>query len=488
VGDFNGDGKLDVVTGNDSSVSVLPGNGDRTFQAPRNYVATPLPLVAVRSVAAGDFNGDGKLDLAVALEDPNLNLGYVTVLLSKGNGSFRPAVDYSAGNGSYFVAVGDLNGDGKLDLVAADEQGRNVSVLLGNGNGTFQPAVQYPVGSFPSSIAVEDFNGDGKLDLAVANFRDKDVSVLLGNGNGTFQTAVNYTVETYPLSVTVGDFNGDGKLDLVTANEVSDTIAVPGNVSVLLGNGDGTFQAAVNYPVGPEPALAAVGDFNGDGKLDLAVAGIDVSSGFALVAILLGKGDGTFQAPVSYSVHCYPSAVAVADFNSDGKLDLAVGAPCGDGLGLSILLGNGDGTFQAAANYNSGPTSGNAIAVGDFNGDGAPDLALCWYGVTVLLNTRGTVASLASSANPSSLGQPVTFTAHVYPWVKGSARIAGNVTGTVTFRDGTTTLGKATLVSGRASFTTSSLNHGTHSITATYSGDSNYNSVTSQPRLIQTVQ
>jgi Bacterial Ig-like domain (group 3)/FG-GAP-like repeat len=486
VGDFNGDGKLDVVALNlNGTLSVLIGNGDSTFQAARDYPVMGS-IGSFSSIAQGDFKGDGKLDLAVA---EGFGHGYVSVLLAKGNGSFQPAVNYSVGLGATAVAVGDFNGDGKLDLVTADNYGKNVNVLLGKGDGTFQAAVEYPVGSLPYSIAVGDFNGDGKLDLAVANCNcasspppPGSVSVLLGNGDGTFQSAVNYSVGTNPLSVTVGDFNGDGKLDLAEANSGEQ------DVSVLLGKGDGTFQGAMSYSTGLiYPQGLAVGDFNGDGKLDLAFAG--QNGNLTVVGVFLGKGDGTFQAPVSYPVHCPPGAVAIADLNHDGKLDLVTGAPCGDGLGLSVLLGNGDGTFQAAVNYSSGPTFGSTIAVGDFNGDRAPDLALVHgNGAPVLLNTRGAVASLTSSANPSSLGQPVTFTAHVYPWVKGSARIAGNVTGTVTFRDGSTTLGKATLVSGSASFTTSSLSHGAHTMTATYSGDSNYNSVTSQPRLMQAVQ
>jgi len=218
----------------------------------------------------------------------------------------------------------------------------------------------YP-GIFPSPVTVGDFNRDGKLDLAVGNTSPNSVSVLLGNGDGTFQAAVNYGTGSGPMTVAVGDFNGDGKLDLVTANSSSN------NVSVLLGNGDGTFQAAVNYGSVPEPFAIATGDFNHDGKLDLAVTS-DIGGS---VSVLLGKGDGTFQAPVNYSVGLTATSLAAGDFNGDGRLDLAVATDSSNNV--SVLLGNGDGTFQPAVNYGVG-VSPRALALGDFNGDGKIDL------------------------------------------------------------------------------------------------------------------
>jgi hypothetical protein len=246
-----------------------------------------------------------------------------------------------------------------------------------------------------------------------------------------------------------------------------------------LGKGDGTFQAAVDYAVGYEPSSVAVGDFNGDGKLDLVTANHNT------VSVLLGNGDGTFQAAVRYNVGPARAArsVAVSDFNGDGKLDLVTADYYGNNA--SVLLGKGDGTFQAALRYVGG---GGAVAVGDFNGDGAPDVVTAAStGVAVLLNTRGTVANLTSAPNPSSVGEEVTFTADVHRTVRGSQILAGLMTGTVTFRDGTKTLGTVPWLSHINTFTTSSLSKGTHTITATYSGDSNYNPATSPP-LTQTVK
>jgi FG-GAP-like repeat/FG-GAP repeat len=374
----------DVSKFNTASVTVFnpaPGGGTSNvvfFETTRPTsvvaLATPSDFVTGEgsaSVATGDFNGDGKIDLVVA----NSGSNNVSVLLGNGDGTFQAAVDYNAGTAPDFVAVGDFNGDGKLDLAVANANSNTVSIFLGSGDGTFQTPLTFDVGSEPESVGVGDFNGDGKLDLAVVNTSASNgmgsVSVLLGNGDGTFQAALNYDAGVDPVSVAIGDFNGDDKLDLAVVN-------IGNSVSVLLSNGDGTFQPAVNYDAGPVPISAAAGDFNGDGKLDLAVANLaQGNTGSGSVIVLLGNGDGTFQPAVTYTAgsNTDSAAVEVGDFNGDGELDLVV-ASFGTNLSnnISLLLGNGDGTFQAAVNYGVG--SNFSVVPADFNGDGRLDLAV----------------------------------------------------------------------------------------------------------------
>ncbi|MBI2926666.1 MAG: VCBS repeat-containing protein [Verrucomicrobia bacterium] len=363
VGDFNGDGKPDLVVANNAStnVSVLLGTGDGTFQAAVNYRTATRPS----SVAVGDFNSDSKPDLAVA----NDGSGNISVLLGKGDGSFGVAVNYGVGSRPVSVAVGDFNNDAKLDLVVVNSTvSGTVSVLLGNGDGTFQAAVKYATGKSPFFVAVGDFNGDGKPDLAVANHGDANstnpgnVSVLLGNGDGTFQAAMNYAAGTGPRCVVTGDLNGDARLDLIVANGV--VASGSPTIAVLLGNGDGTFQAAVNAYRGGGAQSVAVIDLNGDAKPDLAV-----SNG----SVLLGNGNGTFQEPSFQrgTIHGVQGFVAAGDLNGDGKPDLAVATA----EGVNVLLGKGNGTFLVAVNYAAGRDP-EAVVAGDFNGDGKPDLAV----------------------------------------------------------------------------------------------------------------
>src|SRR2546426_7443663 len=244
-----------------------------------------------------------------------------------------------------------------------------------------------------NSVAVADVNGDGKLDLLVANFctatpcgGDGTVGVLLGNGDGTFQPAVTYdSGGQNAVSIAVADVNSDGKPDAVVTDNCVTSTCDAGAVGVLLGNGDGTFQAAVNYTSGGlSPSSVVVGDVNGDGKPDLLVGNIYMGNGNysrGSVGLLLGNGDGTFLGPVSFdSGGEYAYGVAVGDINGDGKLDLFVANFCADSTcasgGVAVFLGKGDGSFQPVVTYGSGGRNSYAVAVGDVNADGKPDLLI----------------------------------------------------------------------------------------------------------------
>jgi hypothetical protein len=418
VGDFNGDGKLDLAVANEGSnnVSILLGNGDGTFQAAVDYGAGSNPS----SVAVGDFRSDGKLDLVVA-NDGSSN---VSILLGNGDGSFQAAVNYGVGSAPTAVAVGDFNGDGKLDLAVANELSNNVSILLGNGDGTFQAAVNYGAGMTLFAVAVEDFNGDGKLDLVVADAVSDYVSVLLGNGNGTFKTAVQYVAGLEPFSVAVADFNGDGKLDLAVANLENDY------VSILLGNGNGTFKAAVNYTTGIEPASVAAADFNGDGKLDLVVGGVN-SDNANVVSVLFGNGDGSFQAAVNYGAGSVPYSVALGDFNGDGRLDLVFAAslllqtPIASLSSTSLNFGNElVGTTSAPNQVTLSNPSGLALNIGSIavTGTNAADFShtnTCGTGLAIGASCTITVTFKPAQTEPLTASVTITDNAAGSPQTIG---------------------------------------------------------------------
>lgn len=327
------------------------------------------------SVATGDFNHDGKLDLVVG----NGGGGFVSVLLGKGDGTFEPVVHYQTGLGPLsHLAVGDFNGDGDLDFVTANYGSNNVTLLLGNGDGTFQKPSSFDVGKNPMGIAAGDMNGDGKLDLVVANQNctysrppcgTATVSVLLGNGDGTFQAHKDFLVGHPINDVTVGDFNGDGKLDLAVVGRYADDVQ-SASVSILLGKGDGTFRAPLSYRLNTNPCSIATADFNGDGKLDLVVL-----DNVGVVSILLGNGDGTFQPRVDYPAGSFPvGSIGIGDFTGRGRLDLAVASS--GSSSVTILFGNGDGTFQPQGLRFATASFPQAVAVGDFKRNGRLDLAV----------------------------------------------------------------------------------------------------------------
>jgi hypothetical protein len=449
--DFNGDGKMDlaVVNVTQDNISVLLGNGDGTFQAP---VTVPVPepmncpaagLCRPGSLVAADFNGDGRMDIAIGMSGG----GAVAVLLGNGNGSFKPAVSYPAGIGNMnYLAWMDLNGDGNLDLIVANPDPNGFSFLFGNGDGSFQAPVEYVAGAdpgyfallpttngallvtsdeisgqqvltrisptgvaaapqvyalppspgiYPIGIAAADLNGDRLPDIVTA---DGFISVQLRDPSGGFNAPVNYNLQSgsQAVAVALADLNADGHNDVVAAGSMQGSA---GTVEVVLGKGDGTLGQQHSYAIGGYPggefAFASgivIGDFNRDGKPDVA-AGFQTPSNSSPgggISVLLGNGDGTLGSAIDYAAGGLPVlGMATGDFNGDGKLDIAAGvgglfytnAPPG---ALAILLGAGDGTFQNAALTQVGSPAGTpiAIAAADLNGDGKTDLVASVWDVT----------------------------------------------------------------------------------------------------------
>jgi phospholipase/lecithinase/hemolysin len=463
VADFNGDGKPDmaVLNSDAGTVSILPGKGDGTFQKQVIYTVGKVPI----SVVAGDFNGDGIPDLTVA----NSLTNTVSVLLGNGDGTFQNQVTYPTGATPDFVATGDFNQDGNLDLVITDSGGSAVSVLLGNGDGTFQNQKTYSVGAVPDSVAVGDLNADGNLDLVVANKSSGTLSVLMGNDDGTFQNQKTYAAGSYPESVTIGDFNGDGIPDLTVANYLDNTI------SVLPGNGDGTFRNQKTYATGVNPTSVATGDFNGDGKLDLAVASFDYKNA-NVISVLPGNGDGTFQSPVTYAIGHGPAFVATGDFNGDGIPDLAVASGYDDTV--TLLLNQVTQTATATLSGLSIPGTGTHTVDARYAGDANYGTSISG---TVSLSNQTTETTLAASANPVVSGTPATLIATV------SANGAPISSGQVNFCDataascvGSAILGTAQLASsGTASIQLILTGIGAHSVRAVFPGTPTEGSSTS---------
>jgi len=490
------------------TAAALPAAGNPVFLPAVTYA---IRGCCSSSVAVADVNGDGKPDLIAVsgVGGPNGD-GLVDVLLGNGDGTFKSASTFDSGGGfPTSVVVADMNHDGKPDLVVANcgtsiggsfcPSGSRgvVSIFLGKGDGTFQGPTTYDSGNFAAfQVAVADVNLDGRLDVLVANecadapvcSSGGGVAVLLGNGDGTLQPA-SAPWGQGDLAMAIADVNADGRPDLLvltggSANRES-------VMDVMLGNGDGSFQPPLSYLVpGVLSAFGlAVADINQDGKLDVVAVG-DNGNVQDKVGVLLGNGDGSFTQGASYSTGgSHASSVVVADVNGDGNLDLLVGncalgnnlCVSADGL-VGVLTGTGHGAFRNVANYDAGATGAQAVAVADLNGDGKPDLVVAHFftnTVSVLLNQTvpfafRTSTSLTSTLNPSVYGQKVTWTATVAP--------SGSITptGIVKFTWSGYSIGSATLDSrGVATLTRSNLNADTYPLKAVYLGDTNNLSSTS---------
>jgi hypothetical protein len=531
VADFNRDGNPDLAVVNagpssaSQSVSVLLGDGRPSFRpaSTTNIQNSGAATGVAESAAVGDFNGDGQTDLALNTAGPAGPA--VEVLLGKGDGTFQANhLILPVAPTPFSVAAGDFDHNGTLDLVTANSNG-TISVLLSNGNGTFQPRTDLTVSGVPRAVVVGDFNGDGKLDVAVASQLTNNVSVLLGNGNGTFARPVVFAASSglnfAPSSMAVGDVNGDGKLDLVI-NSIGGEDSVISQFGVLLGNGKGAFGAPIfNSPQGGEDGDVALGDFNGDGRLDVAVGGeAALPDG---LAVFNGNGDGTFGAPFLSPLRVStggndPFGVAAADLNGDGRVDLVAANTSSNSVGVllntdapvtdapttttlsssittavfgqletltatvttpintpigTVFFSDGDTLLGSAPLDETGRAS---LQTSLFVGTHA--LTAQFFGVTgfdastsaavaVTVNPAATTLTLASSVNPAVTGQAVTFTARVAAAAPG----AGTPTGTVTFRDGDVVLGTVAVgARGTATLTTSFAATGGHAITAVYSG------------------
>lgn len=467
VGDFNRDGIADLAVANagSNSVTILSGNEDGTFTQAKN---SPVPVGGdPNSVAVGDLNGDGIADLAVA----NLSSGTVSILLGSGDGTFAPAPNspVSVGAEPFSIAVSDLNRDGIPDLAVANWGSNTVSVLLDNGDGTFTPAANSPVsaGTYPDSIAVGDFNRDGIADLAVVNDNSSLMAILLGNGDGTFYAAPSspVTVGYNSTSVAMGDFNGDGNPDLAVSSFIDSAM------TILLGIGDGTFTPAAKSPfsAGYHPQSVAVGDLNGDGIADLAVANASVSP----VIILLGNGDGTFtlaansQVPVAYT----HQSVAVGDFNGDGISDFVVANNDGSNT-TTVQLSKTTQTASATVTGISPAGIGTHNVAASYSGD-----AIHGASTSTTTSLTGQIVTPTVTVTPASstvtTAQPLTVTITVNG---GSGNPA--VTGTVILTSGSYSSTASTLSGGSATINVpaGSLNTGSDALTVTYTPDSSSSS------------
>lgn len=395
--DLNNDGKPDLVLALSVNMAVLINNGDGTFGAP---TILSVGGTSPATIVTADFNNDGEYDLAVGH-----NTG-VSVRFGNGDGTFGNPANLSVGLGPTFLAAEDLNGDGSADLAVSSYSGIAVAVLFNDGSGSFKIAPRFSSNSDARSVVAKDFNNDGRTDLAVANVNGNSVSVHLGDGFGGFGTARVFSVgappstniSNSPISLTAADLNNDNKLDLITANFTG------GGLSILTGDGTGNFVSQkVAIPGGGSPHFVATGDFNLDGKADVALTR---SGHFSSVTILFGNGSGLFSSQIDFATSVVSSqALTVGDLNADGKPDLVVGS--NPGSEFSVLLNDGAGGFNAPTLYTLNTNTGwSSIAtIGDFTGDGKVDLVVANHVRDTLALIPGNGAGLFAGPTFFSVGQ-----------------------------------------------------------------------------------
>lgn len=414
---------LALLSANLSPASTALAAGALSGSLPStSYTVGNSPVALVE----GDFNGDGMADLAVANKGSGTSSapGSVSILLGTGEGAFGTASSITIATSQdtniptpTSIAAGNFGGDVNLDLAVTDSANNNVAILRGNGAGGFASAVTYPTGNGPVAVLVRDFNGDGIPDLAVVNQTDGTVSILLGQNGGTFAAKTDYPVDSMPVAITSADFNGDGVPDLA----VTDSNA-SGTVSILLGNSNGTFNAKTDFATGSFPQGVATADFNTDGKADLAVAYQTDSAGNS-VSILLGNGNGTFGAATNYPAGSGPVGIIAADLTGGGDQDLAVADQTGNNL--DIVVGNGDGTFTLPVSLATGDGPVAVIAA-DFIGSGTLDTAVAnetSNSVTVTLNT---LPAASSASNPAQTAYPSSEYEDLGLKIKATPRLHGD--------------------------------------------------------------
>jgi hypothetical protein len=382
-GDFNEDGVPDLIAGFFDGVEVLLSDGRGGFSnGVPIYAAGAQPF----AVVTGDFNKDGWLDVATA--NPQTN--DVSILLGDGTGGLTPPSRFSAGLQPWALVAADFDNDGRLDLAVADLSGESVSILLGDGSGRLGPPISYSVGPYPRALAVGDFDGDGKPDLAVI-WGASHLSIMLGLGHGVLSPPTEVAAGAQPMGLTVGDVNGDGKADLITDDQGGDSFLV------LLGNGDGTFQSPLSGLPSVHGTVLTLGDLNGDDKLDLVLT---APTGF--LSTLLGDGTGRFGQLHQYFL-TQSFAVQIEDVDGDGWPDVVV--LDGFNENVTVLRGDGTGSLHPDRIYGSG-TNPSSMVVADFNRDGRPDIAIAAdYSEGVPLLTNTSFVALPSRLSVGVLGQ-----------------------------------------------------------------------------------